>query len=90
MVGQSLPKRYYTALDPYLDAYKKNITNAKKKGKYKEKSADPIPVALYKMILKWALEANNIMVWFWTLTLWNFMAMCANIDPLCFENFLLG
>ena len=28
-------------------------------------------------------------VWFWTLTQWNFVACCCNIDPLKLENFRL-
>ena len=87
---EALPSKLHRTLEGFLKGYDKELTNAKKAGKVVEQSADPIPFVLYKLILQWALESSNIFVWFWTLTQWNMMARCANIDPLRFDNFSLG
>ena len=90
VVGQRLPTVFYEEMDKFNAAYKKEIARAKKEGKVDETSADPIPFALYERILQWALESNNMLVWFWTVEQWNFMARSANIDPLGFHNFWVG
>ena len=64
----------YEEMDKYLASYKKLVISAKKKGAVDETSADPITVTLYHAILGWAIEANNVFVWFWTLSQWNCMA----------------
>ena len=63
---------------------------AKKDGDVDEREADPIPITLCQSMLRWAVEANNVFVWFWTLSQWNCMARCASIDPLAFHNFKTG
>jgi hypothetical protein len=47
-------------------------------------------VVLYKLLLKWALEGNNVVVWFLTIYQWNFMARSCNIESLQLDNFSLG
>ena len=90
IAGERLPTKFYEEMDKYLASYKKLVIDAKKKGLVDETSADPITMTLYQAILKWAVEANNVFVWFWTLAQWNCMARCASIDPLAFHNFKLG
>ena len=46
--------------------------------------------SLYKLILEWAIDNNNIMVWHWTQAQWTFMARSASIDSLHTDNFKLG
>jgi len=87
---QRLPTSFYKEIDGHIASYKKVYIKAKKVGDVDEKEADPIPLTLYQSILKWAVEANNIFVWFWTLSQWNCMARSASIDPLAFHNFETG
>ena len=65
---QCLPTSFYEEIDGHIASYKKVHTKAKKEGDVDEKEADPIPLTLYYSILKWAVEGNNIFVWFWTLS----------------------
>ena len=88
--NQLLPTEFFTQSEQYLASYKKKVVEAKKNGDTDERSAAPIPVVLYKLLLKWALEGNNVMVWFWTICQWNFMARSCNIEPLRLDNFSLG
>lgn len=90
VAGERLPTSFYEMIDTFLNGYKKEWTQAKKKGNVEEVSADPIPMPVYKLLLKWALDSNNIMAWYWTIAQWNFMARSASIDPLHFKNFTLG
>lgn len=90
VVNQPLPVDFYRAIEQYLASYKKVAVNARKEGKTDENSSDPITTALYKLILGWGIEANNIFLWVWTLFQWNCMARCMSIDGLCFHNFTLG
>ena len=76
--------------DTFLGGYKKEFKAKKKDGLVDEKAADPISFTLDKLLLKLALEGNNVMVWFWTVVQWNFMARSASIDPLTLQNFRIG
>lgn len=87
---EPLPTIYYRDIKEFLKGYKTQTAQAKKNGQLDERAADPITIELYKLILTWAIENNNIFVWFWTVAQWNNMARAANIDPLCFHNFSLG
>ena len=62
----------------------------KKKGLVDDSDADPIPFELYKDLLKWSLESNNTMVWFWTISQWNFMGRSSSIAPMAMYNFRVG
>lgn len=88
--GERLPTAFYEEMDKYLASYKKQFVKARKEGEVDEQQADPITFTLYQSILLWAVKANNIFVWFWTLAQWNCMARCGNIDPLGFHNFKVG
>ena len=87
---QRLPTAFYESFENFLAAYKNELAQGKKDGKVEELAADPIPMELYKLVLRWALDANNVLVWFWTMAQWNFMARSASIDPLAFHNFSVG
>jgi hypothetical protein len=87
VVGERLPTTFFVEMDKYLASYKKQIIKPKKKGEVNESESDPIPLQLYQLMLVWAIESNNIFVWFWTLSQWACMARCASIDPLGFHNF---
>jgi hypothetical protein len=88
--GMRLPTSFYEMIDKFLGGLKKEYVAEKKKGNVDENSADPITLALFKLLLQWALDCNNIFVWFWTLSQWAFMARSASIDPLRLDNFRLG
>ena len=90
IAGQKLHTSFYDATEKYLKSYKKLAVKARKDGNIHERAADPISFSLYVVILKWAIESDNTLVWFWTLAQWNCMAWCASIDPLGFHNFTLG
>ena len=90
VAGQRLTTSFYEEIDAHIASYKKLYIKAKKEGDVDEKEADPIPLSLYQSMLKWAIEANNVFVWFWTLAQWNCMARSASIDPLAFHNFKIG
>jgi hypothetical protein len=88
--GERLPISFFEEFDKFLGSYKKIFVKAKKEGDVDEREADPIPVSLYQMILRWSIEENNIFCWFWSLVQWNCMARCASVDPLAFHNFKVG
>ena len=85
-----LPRTFYEEVETYLNGYKKFAVQKKKEGKVAEEEADPITHTLFKLILNWAIGANNIYVWFWSLVQWNCMARGANVEPLGFHNISLG
>ena len=64
-----LSEKYYTEMDKFINAYRKEFQAAKKEGKVEERDADPITVTLYRMILKWAVAEGNIFVWVFTLAM---------------------
>jgi len=68
IAGQRLPTSFYEEIDAHIASYKKLYIKAKKEGDVDEREADPIPITLYQSMLKWAIESNNIFVWFWTLS----------------------
>jgi hypothetical protein len=90
MASERLPTKFYKVVDNFLASYKKEFIAAKKQGNTEETSSDPIPMSLYKLVAKWALEQNNILVWFWTLSQWNCMARSSSIDNLGFHNLKIG
>ena len=85
-----LPTSFYRKIDAFLLGYKKEFVSNKSVGNTDDNTSDPIPYTLYILLLQWALDSNNIFVWFWTLAQWNCMARGASIDPLHFGNFSLG
>ena len=88
--GERMPSQFYESMDTYLSAYKKKFASAKKQGNVDGYSTDPIPIAVYRLLLQRSIETNNIFSWIWTLLQWNCMARSASIDCLCFHNFSLG
>ena len=82
-----VPTQFFIMWDKFKRAYKNEHAAAKKKGLVDEHAADPIPYQLYSLILEYAIEENNIFVWFWTLSQWTFMARSNNIDDLSLHNF---
>ena len=90
MAGVLLPVKFFEMFDQFLGGYKKEFNKEKKKGNVDQTDADPISISLYRLLLKYAIDSNNIFVWFWTLAQWNCMARCASIDPLGFHNVKLG
>ena len=90
VAGKLLPVKFYEMFNQFLHGYKKEFAKEKKKGNVHQMEADPIPMGLYHLLLKWALDSNNTFVWFWTLGQWNCMAQCASIDPLGLHNMKLG
>jgi len=90
--GQRPLRSFHEEIDVHIATYKKLCTKAKKEGDVDEKAVDPIPLPLCQSMLKWATEAKNVFVWFWTLAQWNWngMDISALIDPLAFHNFEIG
>ena len=46
---------------------------------FNNNTCDPIPFTVYELLLEWALESNNVIVWSWTIQQWNYLARCANL-----------
>ena len=88
--GEHLPSSFYDSMEVYLIAYKKKLASAKKQGHVEEYSTDPIPLPVYRFLLRRSIETSNIFAWMWTLLQWNCMARSASIDCLAFHNFGLG
>ena len=49
--NELLPSSFFTVLEPFLAAYKKEWVQQKKLGNIEDKSADPITISLYELIL---------------------------------------
>ena len=71
---QHLPVDFYELIERFHKGYKREHADARKKGEAMDTAADPISIALYKKLLQWALDENNIFVWHWTQSQWNLMA----------------
>jgi hypothetical protein len=64
--SQRLPTSFYEMMDSFLGGFKKAFVQEKKKGNVDENSSDPITLALFKLLLQWALDCNNVFIWFLT------------------------
>jgi hypothetical protein len=82
-----LPRSYYDEMENYLNAFKKETTQAKKDGMLDEQEADPISWSLFRTMLGWALKEMNIFLWVFSILQWNCMARSINIGVLAFHNF---
>ena len=85
-VKQILSSTYYSEMDSFLASIRKEIADARSRGNVDEKSADPISFYLFRLILTWAIERGNMLVWVWTILQWNLMARSISIDPLDLHN----
>jgi len=90
MAGEPLPSDFYQDMTRYIGAYNKKFAQAKKLGEVEEFSTDPIPLPVYRFLLRRSIETNNVFAWTWTLLQWNCMARSASIDCLAFHNFSVG
>ena len=90
VAGERLPSNFFDGTETYLNAYKKKWAQAKKQGNVEEHSTDPIPLPVYRFLLRRSIQTNNVFAWTWTLLQWNCMARSASIDSLGFHNFSLG
>jgi hypothetical protein len=87
---EDLPINYYTEMEQFLASFKKETVKAKKDGMLDEHEADPIPYALYRLILQWSLGSKNVLVWVFSILQWNCMARSINIGVLALHNFRVG
>ena len=85
-----LPSSFYDEIDRFLKSFKKETKAAAKDGLLDEREADPISWTLFKLILKWAIEAGSIIIWTFSLLQWNCMARSKNIGDLAYHNFTVG
>ena len=85
--GMLLPLEYYRKSEHFMAAYAKEMGSEKQEGRTDEEEANPIPVNLFKLILNWAVEAGNIVVWVFSLLMWNCMSRSINIGVLALPNF---
>jgi hypothetical protein len=78
-------------MDKFLQAYKNEIAQGKKRDVVEDVSSDPIRMTLYGLLMLWAIKSNNICVWAWTVLQWDFIGRPSSfIAPLGFHNFSLG
>ena len=85
-----LPSLFYDEMDRFLKSFKKETKKAAKDGLLDEHEADPISWKLFQLILKWAIEEGQILVWVYSLLQWNCMARSKNIGELAYHNFRTG
>ncbi|KAL9181723.1 hypothetical protein ACHAXT_012066 [Thalassiosira profunda] len=90
MAGARLSQTYYSEMDRFLSAYRKEYTAAKKEGKVDEKDADPITISLFSLICQWAVDEGNTFVWVFSLAMWNLMSRSISVDSLAFHNLKRG
>lgn len=90
MAGERLPPGFYERTEVFLRAYKKRIAQQKKLGNVEVFATDPIPLAVYKLLLNGAIQQSNVFAWTWTILQWNCMARSVSIDCLGLHNLRLG
>lgn len=90
MAKQLLPSDFYRETEQYLRSYKRMLATERRKGNVEENATDPIPVPVYRLLLRRSIETNNMFAWLWTLLQWNCMARSSSIDALGLHNFSLG
>ena len=69
-----LPSSFYREIDTFLKSFKKESKKAAKEGLLDEREADPISWTFFNLILRWAIEENEILIWVFSLLQWNCMA----------------
>jgi hypothetical protein len=60
VAGQQLPTSFYTKMNKFLQAYKNEVAQGKKRGMVEDVSSDPINTTLYGLLMLWAIESNNV------------------------------
>jgi len=88
--GEVLPLSYIDGMNAFLKGYKKETVRAKMDGNLNEEEADAIPFDLFLHILNWALGANNVFVWVFSILQWNFIARSIDIGVIGLRNFRAG
>ena len=82
-----LPTSFYNEMDKFLVPLKKDSKKAAKDGLLDEHESDPISWTLFQLLLKWAIEEVNMLVWVFSLLQWNCMSRSRNIGDLAYHNF---
>jgi hypothetical protein len=90
VADEQMPQTFCKKTDVFLELHKKKFIHEKKAGNADQHATDPIPVPVCELLLKWCIETSNMSAWFWTISMWNFMARSASMDPLGIHNFNLG
>ena len=80
LANQRLSTNFYSKLDTFLAAYKREYADQKKEGNVDEREADAISSTLLTMLMKWAVLEGNVFVWAFALLMWHLMARSINID----------
>ena len=88
--NQPLPPEYYSQMDRFLAAYKKETRKAAQDGNLDEEESDPVPYPLYCNFCEWSISAGNVFLWAYTVSQWNCIARSVSIDPLGLHNFTPG
>ena len=90
MANQRLSTTFYSKLDTFLAAYKREFADQKKKGNVDEREADAISSTLFTMLMKWAVQEGNVFVWAFALLMWHLMARSINIDSVALHSIKRG
>ena len=69
-----LPSSFCREIVTFLKSFKKESKKAAKEGLLDEREADPISWTFFNLILRWAIEENEILIWGFSLLQWNCMA----------------
>ena len=56
LANQRLSTNFYSKVDTFLAAYKREFADQKKKGNVDEREADAISSTLLTMLMKWAVQ----------------------------------
>ena len=82
-----LPDEFDGVMKAFVKCLKKEISDAKQRGKVNERDADPIPFALYTILAHTALMAGNIFFWSYLILQWNLMARSCNVASVGLHHF---
>jgi len=90
LANQCLSTNFYSKLDTFLAAYKREFADQKKKVNVDEREADAISSTLFTMPMKWAVQEGNVFVWAFALLMWHLMARSINIDSVTLHSIREG
>jgi hypothetical protein len=90
LANQRLSTNFYSKVDTFLAAYKREFADQKKKGNVDEREADAISSTLFTMLMKWAVREGNVFVWAFALLMWHLMARSINIDSVALHSIKRG
>jgi hypothetical protein len=85
LTNQHLSTNFYSKLDTFHAAYKREFVDQKKKGNVDERE-DDASSTLFTVLMKWAVHEGNVFVWACALLMWHLMARSINNDSVALHS----